>query len=1337
MGKGSKNIRGAFWLFILFFLITVRLTGQPSYIFHHLTTKDGLSNGNISAILKDSRGFLWIATQSGLNRYDGYGFKTYTSKPGIPNTMVSNNTWGLQEDGLGNIWISSNSYMVYNRDMDNFITDVPNFLKRIGIHVDRNYKIYVDKLKDFWVLSGQQAFFYDTHKKALKVFNIEVRLDEVITAELSDNGESLFAILKPGLLWQINKRSGRQNLIELPDNLNANLYSKLFLDYNGGLWLWSAKTDIICYRKDQSADWKQLRLKPDAKLQSYRVINFLDDENGHVWIGTDHNGIFIYNLSSGEITNLVEDQKISSSIASNNVASMYMDNNGIIWVGHSKKGLSYYHYSFHNIVNIEHPLCRDVSVILEDRQGRIWLGTDGNGLFLDEKKGDRDIQQLPIGNSPIVSLLEDRKGRVWIGTYSDGLYCYVNGKFSRFTTENSNLASNDIWSLKEDRYGNLWIGSLAGAVQCLRNGKEDLHALETLCEGVQHPLDMFYDNGDKLYVATVYGLYVIDIKTNNCVGYFGNKRATQSFNQNLITSVYKDKRDNIWLGHIQGLSLWDSKKDTIYYIDKANGLRDDVVHGIVEDDHQNLWVPTSNGLSVLFVETDSHGNLKVNCRNFTDKDGLSDNYFNNHAICKLRNGDILIGGTEGYSIINPNKMMEKNQPQAKVTFTGLSVENNSIEVGMPLKGRKMLEHPMELTHSLTFHHNDKLISIQFTTGDLLYADKVKYAYKLDGFHDQWQITPDNKIVFSSLAPGNYKLYVKACNSDDVWSDQVSILAITVKPPFYLSWWAITLYVLLLIGLVIFLVHRTRRKHNLKLEQQRILFERKQQDELNEMKLRFFTNISHDLRTPLTLILTPLQTILNGAIEDGLRKKLELINKSAGQLLNMISALLDFRKLDEGAETLRLKPGDLARFVGETSSQFHTYAVERRINLIFDNEIEDKAMQFDPDKIRKIILNLLSNAFKYTPEGGTIKIHIYRNGDNVNIAVSDSGQGIREADKPHVFERFYQAQQKQENTGSGIGLHIVNEYVRMHGGNITVEDNQPRGCVFIVSLPFRDADIPEELPVDTTEIEELIEQENEQILPSKPVLLFVDDNRELCSFMADSLADEYTVLLAYNGREALEQLQNNDINVVVSDVMMPELNGTELCKRIKTNIQWSHIPVILLTARTAEEYQLEGLELGADDYLTKPFNFNLLKLRVRKFLEWTEKCHRSFSQKLDVSPGEITITPLDEQLIGKAIKVVEDHISEPEFSVEELGAAVGLSRSHLYKKLMNITGKGPAEFIRTIRLKRGRQLLEKSQLQIAEIAYAVGFNSPKRFTINFKAEFGVSPSDYLRNKNNPE
>jgi len=505
----------------------------------------------------------------------------------------------------------------------------------------------------------------------------------------------------------------------------------------------------------------------------------------------------------------------------------------------------------------------------------------------------------------------------------------------------------------------------------------------------------------------------------------------------------------------------------------------------------------------------------------------------------------------------------------------------------------------------------------------------------------------------------------------------------------------------------------------------------QEANLIEMKLRFFTNISHDLRTPLTLITTPLQTILNGMLEEGLRKKLNTINKNAEQLLQLINALLDFRKLDVGGETLRLQKGDFVSFIKEICIPFHTYAIDRNMSFSFTHEVESISMQFDPGKVQKILLNLLSNAFKYTPDGGNIEVHIYQADDNVYVSVSDSGQGISETDKNHVFERFFQGTQKQEKTGSGIGLHIVREYVQMHKGTITVLDNVPQGSIFRFKLPIVEIGNAEELNPEKATEKDLPEQDENQNISVHPVLLFVDDNIDFCDFMADSLSDEYTVLVAHNGQEALELLDKNDINIVVSDVMMPIMNGTELCNRIKTNIYWSHIPVILLTARAAEEYKIEGLELGADDYITKPFNFNLLKLRIRKFLEWTEKCHLSFSQKMDVSPSDITITPLDEKLIGKSIKVVEDHMSDPEFSVEELGTAVGLSRSHLYKKLMYITGKGPAEFIRTIRLKRGRQLLEKSQLQIAEIAYEVGFNSPKRFTINFKNEFGVSPSEYLR------
>jgi signal transduction histidine kinase/DNA-binding response OmpR family regulator len=614
----------------------------------------------------------------------------------------------------------------------------------------------------------------------------------------------------------------------------------------------------------------------------------------------------------------------------------------------------------------------------------------------------------------------------------------------------------------------------------------------------------------------------------------------------------------------------------------------------------------------------------------------------------------------------------------------------------------------------------------------LNADKVKYVYKIEGFNTQWIPTQDNKIVISTLPTGSYRLLIKACNSDGVWNNDPTVLFLKITPPFYFSIWAFILYAILIISALIYFIHKIKERQQLKIEQHRIQMDHEKEIHINEMKLRFFTNISHDLRTPLTLIITPLQILLNDTTNESMRKKLNTMYKNAQQLLSLINSLLDFRKLDVGAETLNLKPGDFVNIIRDIYSSFYVYANERTITFSLFNEMESLYMQFDQDKIQKAVTNLLSNAFKYTPDGGTITIHIYQKDATVCVSVADSGSGISNEEKEHVFQRFYQAPQKQEKTGSGIGLHIATEYINLHGGTITIADNIPQGSIFTVQLPIRE--VKETEKADITKRTDEIPVENIKrtgnAATNKPALLFVDDNKDFCEFMADNLSDEYSVITANNGQEALKQLDKVDINIVVSDVMMPIMSGTELCKQIKTTIYWSHIPVILLTARTAEEYQIEGLELGADDYITKPFNFNLLRLRIHKFIEWTEKCHLAFSQKLDVSPSEITITSLDERLIEKAIKVVEEHMDDTEFSVEALGAAIGLSRGHLYKKLMVITGKGPAEFIRTIRLKRGRQLLEKSQLQIAEIAYQVGFNSPKRFTKNFRDEFGVSPSEYL-------
>jgi signal transduction histidine kinase/DNA-binding response OmpR family regulator len=696
----------------------------------------------------------------------------------------------------------------------------------------------------------------------------------------------------------------------------------------------------------------------------------------------------------------------------------------------------------------------------------------------------------------------------------------------------------------------------------------------------------------------------------------------------------------------------------------------------------------------------------------------------------------LFGGPDGYTFVNSNQMSEKNQPLVKIIFTELKIGENVIQVDSLYNGRKLLKHSLEQTRTLTFRYDDKLIALYFTAGDLLNAGRVKYVYKLEGFNNQWLPTRENKIVFTTLPPGNYRLLIKACNSDGIWNENPTVLNIKVTPPIYLSWWMIILYILISVIFIIYIVQRAKKHHSTKLEQQRMQLEQEQKISLNEMKLKFFTNISHDLRTPLTLIMTPIQILLNEVSDERFRKKLQTMNKNAEQLLQLINSLLDFRKLDVGAEKLNLKKGDIVNLLREVYSSFQVYATDRKINFSLVNEMQSLTIQFDADKVQKTLINLLSNAFKYTPDGGSIIVTIFQQGNNISVSVADTGSGISDIEKKHIFERFYQAPQKQEKTGSGIGLHIVSEYVHMHGGVVAVTDNVPMGSIFTFTLPIIEADISDEVVItDQITYDEVYDQPENISIATKPVLLFVDDNKDYCDFMSDSLSDEYVVLTAHNGQEALEKLNMYDVNIVISDVMMPVMSGSELCNRIKTNILLSHIPVILLTARTAEESQMEGLELGADDYITKPFNFNILKLRVRKFIEWSEKCHIAFSQKMDISPSEITITSLDQQLIEKAIKVVEENISDVEFSVETLGYAVGMSRSHLYKKLMNITGKGPAEFIRTVRLKRGRQLLEKSQLQIAEIAYAVGFNSPKIFTKNFRVEFGISPSEYLRSLKN--
>ena len=675
-------------------------------------------------------------------------------------------------------------------------------------------------------------------------------------------------------------------------------------------------------------------------------------------------------------------------------------------------------------------------------------------------------------------------------------------------------------------------------------------------------------------------------------------------------------------------------------------------------------------------------------------------------------------------------------------FTGLSLFDEAVKVGQSYGGRVLIEKELNDVENVEFDYKQNIFSVSFASDNYNLPEKTQYMYKLEGFNNDWLTLPlgVHNVTFTNLAPGKYVLRVKAINSDGYVGIKEATLGIVVNPPFWMSWWAYLLYT---VGLVIVLFlarYRMLKREREKFHLQQIENEVAKNEEINNMKFRFFTNVSHELRTPLTLIISPLEGMLKETTDELQSTRLQLMYRNAQRLLHLVNQLLDFRKGEMSTHQLSLSEGDIISYVHSVCNSFLLMADKKHIQFSFFSGIDTFSMAFDADKVGKIVMNLLSNAFKFTPEGGRVTVmieHVAGTPDILEIKIADTGIGISDVDKEHIFERFYQAGHKgvEETTGNGIGLSLVRDFVTLHEGEVKVFDNIGMGSVFVIQFPVKHVETQVQLPEETgmsagdEEDKEMKEEAREETERKNfPLLLIVDDNEDFRIFMRYSLELQYRVKLAVNGKEAWEMMQEELPDLVISDVMMPQMDGNELCRLIKQDKRTAHIPVILLTARQNTEAKLEGLQTGADDYVTKPFNMTILVLRIRKLIELS-RYHRVTQGMIDPAPSEIVITSLDEKLIEKAIKYVEDNMSRTELSVEELSRELGMSRVHLYKKLLQITGKTPIEFIRVIRLKRAAQLLRESQLHVSEVAFEVGFNNPKYFSRYFKDEFGVLPSVY--------
>lgn len=1295
------------------------MTSALGYHYQLLTTADGLASSTVKCILIDSKGFLWIGTDDGLNRYDGYGVELFGKDKwaGYDPRAIEQ----LNEDAQGVVWIGcQNTYILFDTNRQRPIARAADYLGSLGIDIGTDhYKVKTDDNGALWIIQNGRLSRHDFSKKTTETWRVpQINTGDINPAHCTATKDQ-FLISCGQKIWQFTRSNGMMRPLALPPSMDHpdNILGA-YIDHSNTIWVYSLINDHLCrYVVGGKIVREMVDLDSQGISGNNAIRSLMDDDNGSIWIATDHGGIYIYNKQTGKMQNIRSHTGRANTLSSNNVTSLTQDSHGTVWIGHLKTGISYAATDSSPFTNRGHQY-GDISVMHYDRKGNLWIGTDGDGLYVEHKDGTYEKTSLP--NITISAIQEDNDGSMWIGTYSDGLYHVSHPHhFERFATDSGKLTTDQVWRLIDDGQGNLWCASPLHPLVVFNKQTGKSHIMNDDHDAKIQATALCRGKDGHIFITSTYGILDCNPHTRKCIRLISNRRGTQQMSDKMaLIECYDSSRDILLLGHTRGLTIFDMKNDSLYFINDSISGQTPCPKSIVQDNLGRFWISTSRGITILTIARRRGGNIEWQMNNLAHRDRQHATFFNFNSFAKSTDGHIAFGGTDGYSLISPSEISTAVSRHTVPFITSVSVGNRQVYDHSTDTRQAHSNNKTAIYNDIRFSHDDTYVVIKYFTGDLHAHDNIVYAYKLEGRMDKWTYTDDNRITLVGLSPGNYRLILKVCGE----GDEACVLNIHVSPPVYLSAWAFLLYFIVFCGIVYIIWRHLHQKQMNRLEKQKDDLERQKLVQITEMKLRFYTNISHDLRTPLTLIISPVETIVrkleNGEVPGSLLPQLKNVHKNAQLLFDQIGALLDFRRLDVGAETLQLSACDIVAQINSIFLSFSDYAEERHVSFIYECQEESFIMQYDKEKINKVLYNLLSNAFKFTNDGDTIKIALSVSGDIAKIEVSDTGKGIPDTEKSKIFQRFYQSDTDTiSQTGSGIGLHIVNEYVQMHGGSISVSDNTPRGSIFTITLKACNPGKGSQ-PA------------------SHPSVLIADDNSDIVDFIADNLNDKFEIYKAYDGQMALDIIYRNNISVIISDVMMPGIDGYELCRRVKSNIHTSHIPIILLTARSTDQNRLEGLQLGADDYITKPFNMDILMLRVQKLMEWVSRSHRDFKKKIDISPSEITITSLDEQLIKRAIEIVEKNMGKSDFTVESFGKELGMSRSFLYKKLTAITGLGPAEFIRIMRLKRGKALLERSQMQISEVAYTVGFNSLKSFTMNFKSEYGMTPSEYIKSLENP-
>lgn len=1269
------------FLFILALLSGLPALAEEQVTFRNLTTADGLSSNQISVIYRDSRGFLWVGTEEGVDRYDAYDFCRISTQDGLPGKSIMS----ISEDPFGQIWIvTPRGSVCYSYSEDRLIPE-EEALRAMGITISDIVAVGANASHTLFWAQGEQALAVYSATREGRAFQFSTPESRYVVPCAQE--ERIYFASPYARLYSIDFRTGDQEEIPFPEkyrSLVTGFVPRLYADRKGGLWLYTYRTDYL-FHYTPTGGWSQEFLpKTEGKFNSITALS--EDSSGNIWATTSHEGLFLFR-ADGSRQQMTHDPSKRFSLPGDNLVALHIDQDDIVWVGNFKLGLSSYAPRSLTMMHYNVGGTNDVLSFCET-EGGLYLGTDGSGLFR-ARNFDEPFTPVPTGTNVINCILQDSRGDFWLGSWENGLVQLGpdGRKKAVYASWNSGLNSNSIFRIREGADGAIYIGLYLREVQRLDPKTGTFTTLYTDPEATIYDF-IILDDGT-LVVGTSSGLRGSDILPLKAD----------------ISALYEDSRKRLWIASREGVWYWSPETGKTERLGIKDGLASDSATGITEDLGGHIWLSTTQGISSL----DLSGETPF-VQNYTLQDGLGWAEFNQRSLVTLSDGSILAGTPQGFTAIRP-KSTYSSSFDLPIFLTRVDYSNTV---------RQEPDRMPAIGTTRMVIRNDMLpLSLHFSCLDFDRQNTVSYEYKIKGFGDQWLPMQENVVKFSVLPPGRYELSVRACNAHQVWSSHIKTLTLIVKRPWYVSRTAMILYILFLMVAVAQFIRHTRKKRELDAAIRRINQEAEDQKRLLDMKLNFFSNVSHELRTPLSLIINPLDEFFKRYPQYA-TGFLSTVRSNAGYLKELIDQLLSFRKIDAGGEQMHYVRSNVVLVLSDVFMGYQTFAEGRKIQYGFSAQPQSIPMDFDREKMMKMLNNLLSNAFKFTPDGGQIDVEVRSDGDNLLLRVKDTGSGIPQEDREKVFRMFYQVEgQPHPQGGSGIGLYLVDQYVRMHSGTIEVSDNTPAGTVFTIRIPLiaQQSALPEN---SFTHSDITLLESPQKLL--EHTLLLVDDNVDFLDFLAESLRAFYRVFRAADGDQALAILQKEEIDLVVSDVMMPNKNGLELCQEMKKDSRTAQIPVILLTAKSADEFQLEGLRQGADDYITKPFNMEILLSRIQKLIE---------KKKSAVGPSRIEVTSLDQQFIEKAVSLVEDNLSNADFSVEELAAQLGISRGYLYRKLSQITGKSAIEFIRTIRMKRAQQLLVESQLQIAEVAYRMGYHSPKIFSKHFKSVFGVLPSEYVR------